>query len=46
MSTIQIEEYEEPFTGLKKVQFSDTEEKDERFIRAYVDDIVELSEIR
>lgn len=46
MDTIHTEEYEEPFTGLAKVQFSDTDEKDERFIRAYVDDIVELSEIR
>lgn len=46
MSTIQIEEYEEPFTGMKKVQFSDTEEKDERFIRAYVENVVELSQCR
>jgi len=44
MATIHAEEYEEPFTGRRKVQFSDTDEKDDRFIRAYVDDIIELSE--
>jgi len=46
MTTIYAEEYEEPFTGLRKVQFSDTRERDERFIRAYTDNIVELSECR
>jgi hypothetical protein len=43
---LETESYKEPFTGKAKVQFSDTDECDERFIRAYADEVIILSEAR
>ncbi|EGQ44278.1 MAG: hypothetical protein J07AB43_00440 [Candidatus Nanosalina sp. J07AB43] len=42
MTTIQSEEYTEPFSGIERVQFSDTDERDSRFIRADKDAVIEV----
>jgi len=39
-----VQQYTQPFTGDTRVQFSDTEKQDDRFIRADVADLVLLEQ--
>jgi len=40
------EYYTQPFTGDERVQLSDTDDMDARFIRADTDDLVELDDMQ
>lgn len=40
------EYYTQPFTGNERVQVSDTDDRDSRFIRANVDDLVSLDKMQ
>jgi hypothetical protein len=41
---LHIQQYTQPFTGDTRVQFSDTEKQDDRFIRADAADLVLLEQ--